>query len=194
MNILTDALPVTVEINNRHYEINTDFRAGITFECSELRNEQDIYNILTLYFGDKFPSDINGALQAIQRFYSCGEIPDKDDKPTHKKRAYSFEVDSKAIFSDFWQYYNIDLSQEGLHWWVFRALLFGLPEKSEFKQRTYYRTCDMKGLSKKERERIMKIRSQIEIKEKETEKTTLQERDNKMIAYILKRQKEAKGG
>ena len=193
MNILIDTLPKTVEINGRHYPINTDFRAGIIFECSAMNTEQEIYNILTLYYGDSFPDDIKGAMRAIMDFYCCGEQPDTEKKP-NSKQAYSFETDSKVIFADFWNYYNIDLSQEGLHWWVFRALLLGLPEDSEFKQRTYYRTCDLKGLSKKERERILKIRSNIAIKDKNAPKLTLEERDKKMIAYVQKRHRETKGG
>lgn len=192
MNILTDALPKSVDINGRRYPINTDFRAGIAFECSEMNTEQDIYNILTLYYGDSFPEDIKGAINAIMNFYCCGEKPETEKK--NNKPAYSFEADSKVIFADFWNYYNIDLSQEGLHWWVFRALLFGLPEESEFKQRTYYRTCDLKGLSKKERERIMRIRAKIAIKDKNAPKLTLEERDKKMREYILKRHEETKGG
>lgn len=193
MNILTDALPSTVDINGRHYPINTDFRAGITLECSTMNTEQEIYNILTLFYGDTFPEDIKGAIDAIMKFYCCGEKPDTE-KHTNKKRAYSFEVDSNIIFSDFWKHYNIDLSQEGLHWWAFRALLFGLPEDSEFKQRTHYRTCDLKGLSKKERERVMRIRSRIEIKDKDSVKMSLAERDENMRLYILKRHNETKGG
>lgn len=192
MNILTDTLPTTVDIGGRKYPINTDFRAGIEFECSELRTEEDFCRILTLYFGDKFPEDIRGAIEAISKFYACGETPSKE-KQRNNKVAYSFEVDNQIIFADFWNYYNIDLSQEGLHWWVFRALLLGLPEKSEFKQRTYYRTCETKGLSKKEKERIMKIRKRIEIKGKEV-KLSLEERNAQMKAYVSRRQKETKRG
>ena len=192
MNILTDTLSTTVDINGRKYAINTDFRAGIEFECSDLRTEEDFYKILTLYFGDKFPEDIRGAIEAISNFYACGEKPTQEEK-RNTKQAYSFEVDSSVIFADFWNYYNIDLSQEGLHWWVFRALLLGLPEKSEFKQRTYYRTCDTKGMSKKEKERVMKIRKRIEIKGKEV-KLSLEERNAQMKAYVSKRQKELQRG
>ena len=192
MNVLTDTLPTTVDINGRNYPINTDFRAGIEFECSTLHTVEDVYKILTLYFGYKFPEDIRGAIEAISKFYACGEKPTQEEK-RNTKQAYSFEVDSSVIFADFWNYYNIDLSQEGLHWWVFRALLLGLPEKSEFKQRTYYRTCDTKGMSKKEKERIMKIRKRIEIKGKEV-KLSLEERNAQMKAYVSKRQKELQRG
>lgn len=192
MNILTDTLPKTVSINGVQYPINTDFRAGIKLECSPMNTEEEIYKILTEFYGDQFPADIRGALNAIMDFYCCGKKPEKSSP--NSKRAYSFEVDSDVIFSDFWNFYNIDLSQEGLHWWVFRALLFGLPEKAEFKQRTYYRTCDLKGLSKKEKDRIMRIRTKIEIKGNDAEKITLEERNARMKEYVQKRNNETKGG
>lgn len=194
MNILTDALPKTVDIGNRKYVINTDFRAGIEFERSELKTEYDIYKILTLYFGDKFPEDIVSAFKAIQLFYACGKMPEKFNKVKDKGPSYCFDTDSSVIFADFWNYYSIDLSQESLHWWVFRALLLGLPQESEFKQRIYYRTCETKGLPKKERERILKIRSQIKIKDKDTETITLEERNARMRAYIFERHNEIKKG
>lgn len=189
MNILTDALPYSVDVGGVEYPINTDFRAGVEFERLMLEGEKDIYKLLALFFVEQ-PLDVLAAFQAIQKYYACGNEIIQEDTPTHNKQAYSFEIDGKIIFSDFWHFYNIDLSQEGLHWWVFRALLFGLPEKSEFKQRIYYRTCSLKDMSKKERQRVLKIRSQIEIKEKESNKITLQERNDKMKAYLLKRQKE----
>lgn len=197
MNILIDTLPKTVDIGGRKYHINTDFRAGIKFEELELNTESDIYNLLTLYFGDAFPADIRGALEAVRWFYACGEIPDKKDEPKDKTPKYSFKVDNGVILADFWQFYNIDLTQEGLHWWVFRALLFGLPQESEFKQRIYYRgltASDMKGFTQKEKKRIAKIKDAIKIEVKEKDKITLEQRNAQMIAYIQKRQTETKGG
>lgn len=192
MSILTDTLPVSVEIGGKSYPINSDFRVGIQFENLIMSGEENPLNLLLPFFEDNLPDDLEGAFKAIEEFYCCGKLPEKKEKPTERntKQAYSFDLDSEVIFSDFWNFYNIDLSQEGLHWWSFRSLLFGLPEKSEFKQRAYYRTCSLKDLSKKERQRVLKIRSQIEIKAKEDEKTTLNERNAQMKAYILKRQKE----
>ena len=197
MNILTDILPKAVEVGGRWYEINTDFRAGIAFEIMIQNGKFDVKEIINLYYEDNIPPDINKAINAIELFYCCGELPEtkENEKPLEKKKhAYSFEVDAKAIFADFWRYYAIDLSQEGLHWWTFRALLNGLPEKSEFKQRAYYRTCDVKGLPKNEKKRVLKIRSMIEIKAASGEKMTLEERNNKMLNYVLARQNEIAGG
>lgn len=193
MNILTDALPTTVRIAGREYEINSDFRAGIEFEMMIEQGENDVYRLLAPFFSS-IPRDLAGALREAELFFCCGKLPEKSEKPTKSKQAYSFLVDSEAVFADFWRYYNIDLSREYLHWWVFRALLMGLPEKSEFKQRIYYRTCDLKGLPKKERERIMSIRSRIEIKAKTGGKQTLEERNAAMLAYVAKRAAEIAGG
>lgn len=193
MNILTDALPTTVLIAGREYEINSDFRAGIEFEMMIEQGEDNVYRLLAPFF-PSIPRDLAGALREAELFFCCGNLPEKSEKPTKSKQAYSFLVDSEAVFADFWRYYNIDLSREYLHWWVFRALLTGLPEKSEFKQRIYYRTCDLKGLSKKERERIMSIRSRIEIKAKTGGKQTLEDRNAAMLAYVAKRAAEIAGG
>lgn len=190
MNILTEELPKTVEIGGVHYPINTDFRAGVAFELAIQEGKANVYDLLMPFFGENVPRDFKGAIEAITLFYCCGKLPKKTNKPQNSKQAYSFDVDASAIFADFWNFYNIDLSQEGLHWWAFRSLLEGLPEKSEFKQRAYYRTCDLKGLTKKEKDRIMKIRSAIEIKSKDSGKMTLEERNAKMKAYVAKRGKE----
>lgn len=103
-------------------------------------------------------------------------------------------MDAETIFADFWRYYNIDLSSEALHWWVFRALLAELPQDSGFKERVYYRTCDLKGLPPAEQKRIKKIREYIAIKKENKGKLTLEERNALMLEYVAKRSEEAKGG
>ena len=191
MNILTTELPKTVDINGVRTPINTDFRASIQFETAILAGEKDEEKLLGFYF-DEIPKDKAEALQAIELFFCCGNIPKGKDRATRKTaQAYSFEDDASAIFADFWNVYNIDLSAEGLHWWAFRALLEGLPEKSEFKQRIYYRTVeskDLKGLSKKERERILSLKKRLEIKsDNKGGRMTLEERNESYINYVKMR-------
>lgn len=197
MNILTDTLPKTVNICGKMYPIETDFRVWVSFEMLLQKSKENIREALAPCFPDSMiPSEnAEDVAAAVIDFYCCGKTAEKKkEKPTRAKQGYSFEVDNNIIFADFWNFYNIDLSQEGLHWWVFRSLMDGLPEKSEFKQRVYYRTCDIKGMTKKERERIMKIRSMIEIKKDENAKMTLEERNSQMLAYVAKRGKETGGG
>ena len=198
MNILTENLPQSVEVGGKTYKINTDFRAGIKFELMIQKSEGTIGEVLTLFYEKNLPyENIDEAIKAIELFYCCGELPDKEkkeDTPKTNAIPYAFDEDASAIFADFWNFYNIDLSNEGLHWWVFRSLLEGLPEKSEFKQRLYYRTVDVKNLSKSEKKRVLKIRSMIEIKPSSGEKTTLEGRNKKMLDYVAKRMAEASGG
>lgn len=194
MNILIDALPTTVNINGGAYSINTDFRAGIAFETMIQNGEENAVKLLQPFFPDGIPGDINATVRAVHWFYCCGSIPEKKEGQRNKKPSYSFDADSGAIFADFWQYYGVDLSQAYMHWWVFCALLEGLPEKSEFKKRVHYRICDLKGLHKQERERILKIRSQIQIKSRNSGKMTLEERNQKMIDYLAMRRRETSGG
>lgn len=196
MNILTDVLASTVNIAGVVYPINTDFRLGVEFEIAVQNDTDKIPNILSRYFGGTLPDKrTEDVFEAVMWFYCCGDTNDKKGETNiEKKQGYSFAVDSNAIFADFWNYYHIDLSREQLHWWAFRSLLEGLPEESDFKQRIYYRTCDTKGLTKKEREHILKIRSKLEIKKKQGEKLTLEERNNNMLAYVARRTKEVGGG
>lgn len=194
MNILTDRLPDAVEIGGAAFEINTDFRAGIAFELMVEKGEQRIGNLLFPFFPDGFPDnlDVEAALETVLWFYRCGDKSEpKKTAPTNNKQAYSFGVDGSTIYADFWRFYGVDLSRVYLHWWAFRALLTGLPDDSGYKQRVYYRTCDLKGLPKKEQARINEIRKLIAINPDQRNKMTLEERNAQMMAYASKRSKEA---
>lgn len=194
MNILTDKLPVCVRVGSSVFSINTDFRAGIAFELMVDAEETNVEAVLSLFFPDGIPKDIDGALTAVLWFYACGNAPKEDGEKTKSKPAYSFAVDAETIFADFWQYYGIDLSQASLHWWAFRALLVGLPEESGYKKRIYYRTCDLKDLPKKEKARIGRIRKQIAIEQKQGAKMTLAERNAQMMEYVNRRSNDTKKG
>ena len=192
--LLTKELPEWVDVGGVAYPINTDFRAGIEFETLIQKGGNNYFELLRLFFGEQIPRDYESALQAVTLFYCCGVLPEKNERPKSTKQAYSFEVDSSAIYADFWRYYNVNLWEDSLHWWVFRSLLEGLPEKSEFKQRVYYRTCDLKDLSKNERKRILQIRERIAIKDNTRAKMTLEERNKAMKDYLARRAKEMAGG
>lgn len=73
-------------------------------------------------------------------------------------------------------------------------MLDGLPNESEFRQRIYYRTVDLKNLPKKEKERVLRIRKQIAIERETGPKMTLEERNKAMKDYIARRAKETAGG
>lgn len=195
-NILTKTLPTKIQTENGIFEPVTDFRASVEFEIMVENGVKDFSALLRPYYPKGLPKDHEAeATEAAIWFYMCGDEIKKDKSTPVKrgKRAYSFAVDSEAIYSDFSRFYNIDLTSDILHWWKFRALLAGLPNDSSFKERIYYRTCDLKGLPKKEQKRITEIRKEIEIKENETSKMTLAQRDKQMLDYVSKRANEMRG-
>ena len=193
MNLLTDRLPERVKVGRSIFELNTDFRAGVSFELMAEAGETDYKKLLRPFF-DEIPKDIAGALEAALWFYRCGQEPEEKVEKKVNKQAYSFSADSEAIIADFRHFYSVDISSSNMHWWTFRALLLGLPEDSNFKQRIYYRTCDTKDLPKKEKQRVLRIRKRIKInKETGGKKMTLEERNQAMKDYIARRSAELRG-
>lgn len=195
-NILTQTLPTKIQTESGIFEPVTDFRASVEFEIMIENGEGDIFAMMRPYYPNGLPKGNEAeAAEAALRFYMCGEEIKKDEfKPAKStRRAYSFAKDAEAIYSDFSRFYNIDLTIAPLHWWKFRALLAGLPTESAFKERIYYRICDLKGLPKKEQKRIAEIRKEIAIEEKKENKITLAQRDKQMLDYVAKRCNEMRG-
>lgn len=192
MNILVDKLPSSVKVGGAVYEIETDYRAAVQMSIMIEKGEQNPFKLCKPFFPNGFPNNITGMVEAVLYFFRGGEETEKNtsipQKPKDDKPAYSFEVDSEAIYADFWRYYNIDLSVERLHWWTFKSLLMGLPEKSNFKDRIYYRKVKLSDLPKGEKKRVSAIRKEIEIKTgNKGGKITLEERNKSMIDYVKKR-------
>lgn len=193
MNILIDRLPSAITVDGRRYPVETDYRAAVAFELLVDAGEESLERLMRPFYPHGLPVNAEEAVEAALWFYRGGEeLP--EEKPKKKVRSYSFEMDADVIFADFWRYYDIDLSNESLHWWVFRALLAGLPDDSGYKERVYYRTCDLKGLPQAEQKRIKKIREYIAIEKKNKGKMTLEERNALMLEYAAKRSEETKGG
>ena len=72
MNILVDLLPIAVEIDNKNYEINSDFRTSILFELlmqdKSIGEEDKIFMALQLYY-PVIPENINEAIEQMLWFY-----------------------------------------------------------------------------------------------------------------------------
>lgn len=162
MNLLIDEVPVTIEIDSKEYEINTNFRESILFELlmqdHKVPDKEKMVNALGLYF-PIIPDNIKQAVEVILWFYKCGrENQDKnseDAKVSNKaEMIYSFDHDDEYIYSAFLDQYNIDLQDiDSLHWWKFRALFKGLKEDNQISKIMRYRaikiTDDMSDTEKK---------------------------------------------
>lgn len=127
-------LPDFIEHNGEVYHLNTDFRVWISFD----------YNLHhhgladACVFRDKVPKD-RGALEPLKEFYHSPNITTKSSGSS--ERAVDFVWDGEYIVASFMQAYGIDLTTvEYMHWHVFKALLYGLPEDTVMSKIMSYRT------------------------------------------------------
>jgi len=157
MNILIDVLPRKVEIDNREYKINYDFRTSILFEImiqdDELDDKEKIYNALLLYY-PVIPDNLEEAIKQILWFYRGGKDINEGSSGVSmgkSTRAYSFEYDDDYIYSAFLTQYDIDLQDiEDLHWWKFKAMFRALKEDNEIVKIMGYRSMPINTNMSKE--------------------------------------------
>ncbi len=194
-----DRPPDTVEVDGRSYEINTDFRTGVKFELALLDGDTDVMRLMQLWY-PHLPSDINAAVDAALQFYRLGQLPSDEAAGEasglrRQERAYDFEQDADVMLSSFWQAYGINLTTAQLHWWTFRRLMFGLPEDSGFMRRVHYRTADISGMSKSQKQHYERMRKLYALRRGGAEdRLTLAERDLRMRNYVARRFEEARNG
>lgn len=176
MNMLIDLLPTSVEVDNKEYKINSDFRASMLFEMmmsdEELDKEEKIINALQLYY-PVIPANINEAVKKIMWFYGCG----KDNKKhkgienTVNEQIYSYEYDDSYIYSAFLTQYNIDLQDiEYLHWWKFKAMFKALKDDNMIVKIMGYRSLDLNTIKDKEQKaNYRKLKKIYELPKNKTE-------------------------
>lgn len=161
-NLLVDILPETVEIDGIEYEINSNFRNSILFECmindNSLSEEEKVRATLDLYY-PIIPKNINEAVNKAIWFYSCDKKPrqGKGKGKSKKKQIYSFEQDADFIYSAFMHDYKINLNSiDYLHWWEFKALFKSLNETNEIVKIMGYRATDLSKIKDKEQKAFYK--------------------------------------
>lgn len=167
MNILTDALPETIDISGVMYQINTDFRTCLktimAFEDPEL-TPQEKTSILLSNLYSEIPSDLETARQQANLFLNGGKVGNEDDEPS--PRVYSFSKDANFIFAAFRQTHGIDLQKETLHWWEFLSLFMDLGSETTFCQLVSLRKRIKTGkASKEERQAAREMGDLIEVPE-----------------------------
>lgn len=132
MNALLNKFPTKIRIDNTNYEINSDYRNCLkiilAFEDDELTIEEQYFIMLNLLYKE-MPENIELAIEKAILFLNCGEEYEVSDS----KRTYSFNKDSKYIYSAMNQTHNIDLeSIEYLHWWKFVFLFMDVDKDCTF--------------------------------------------------------------
>lgn len=166
MNLLTDDLPRSVEIDGKDYPIVTDFRNWIRFfeliEDEKLSDSQRL-RIAMLWFTEETPEATEEAWEALLSFALCKDIPKSGKKSSDNAGkdaaapCFSWSYDAPFILGAFWQTYGIDLLSCNIHWYEFFALFQALPDDVPLKQRIALR--QMKTADIKDRERRKQIRA-----------------------------------
>ncbi len=179
MNILTDELPRSIEVDGKEYAINSNFRDCLriilAFEDPELTDvEKQIVLLQNLYV--TIPKNTAVAISQGIKFLDGGRDEQEGEQNESSPRVYSFSKDADFIFAAFNQTHKIDLSDtEYLHWWKFIALFMDLGSDTVFCNLTSLRKRVKTGkASKEERSAAKEMGDIFEIPE--TDDRTLEEK------------------
>lgn len=127
-------LPDFIEYDGERYYLHTDFRVWIQFD-----HRLTHYGIADVcVFDGKIPSEA-GVFEALKEFYQSQNVTPRSSASS--ERSVDFVWDGDYIVASFMQAYGIDLTTiDYMHWHVFKALLYGLPESTVMAQIMAYRT------------------------------------------------------
>ena len=162
--------PKYVEVGNKQYPINTDFRVAI--ECNRIAEDNSIGNleralaVIYTLFGEEALDDsehYDKLLELAQKYLCCGKnLEDNNEKPD-----MDFIEDMDYIEASFMSDYKIDLSNVEMHWWKFFNLMNGLSNSEMgnccvLNRIRNLRTFNTKYIKdEKERRRIEKEKSKV---------------------------------
>lgn len=170
MSIIIDSLSDIVKNRIGDIEFNTDFRTSMLFEMlmqdRNIRKKNKVIQAIRLYYPHSEQIvDYTKAVEDILWFYRCGkELADSNNSSNENsrngnKQIYSYEFDDNYIYSAFLQQYNIDLQDDDLHWWKFKAMFDGLSKDTKIVEIMGYRAIDLRTVKdKEERKRLKKLK------------------------------------
>lgn len=187
------SLPESVEVNGKIVPINPDFRVGVAIELEVCEPEPDATGLLMQFYRGSIPDPLEEATEQMIRFYAHqdGEVEPKSERKQHR-RTYDFAQDADAILASFLEAYGVDLSTANLHWWTFKRLLCNLPPETPFMKRMYYRTVEVKKMSKSEREHVLKMRKLYALKKSGSVERTAEELDDAYKKAVWRRYESAR--
>ena len=199
MSLLTDRLPVHLEVCGARWPINPDFRLMVELESAVTSPDglhaDTLEDLLTSFYPQGLPPDLEGSVDGMLWFYRCGkEEAEGENAALGKARAYDFEQDAEALYTSFLQAFQVDLTTDSVHWWRFRRLMFGLPAETPFAQRLHYRTADTSSMGKEQKKHYTKMKRLLAIREPARTHETLAQRDARMLAYVERRFSEVECG
>lgn len=166
-NILLDKLPSTTP---NGFKIKTSYKQGIKFELlmqdKEISEEERIKLVLRIFYYEKdlekmeTYEELEKRINDVLWFYRCGEEKkaSRTIETNKQKQIYSYEFDSKLIYSAFRKEYKINLQKEDLHWWEFKGMFESLSDSNKIVEVMGYRAMDTSKIKdKQERKRYRKL-------------------------------------
>ena len=187
--------PQYVEIENKKYKINTDFRIAI--ECNKIAEDESIGDlerglaVIYKLFGDdgiNTPDHYGKLLEMAQKYLLCGKEYNKEinDKPD-----MDFEQDYSYITASFLSDYGMDLDNMEMHWWKFMDLMNGLSNSemgnccilNRIRNLRNFNTKDIKDT--KTRHEIEKAKREVALKRKPKQATEKQRKSAEQFFKAL---------
>lgn len=180
--------PTKVEVDGVVIPIDTNYKTAL--RCLEVCEDTTISNqeralALTYLLCNDIPKvDLEKLLQKLQLFLQCGETKQKP----HGKKDMDFKQDEQYIYSSFIFDYGIDLEKEDMHWWKFIDLLNGLSADCILSRVRDIRTMDISIYKDpKTKERLLKARAQVALKEKVIQTEEEKEKEDRFEALFKKK-------
>lgn len=183
--------PEYIEVNNKKYKINTDFRIAI--ECDDIARNDNISDyeralaIIYLLFGEMALKDIENhedILRLAKIYLGCGK--EFSDSSETEEPDMNFKQDIDYIEASFMSDYGIDLSCTKMHWWKFYKLISGLSNSElgnccVLNRIRNLRTFDVSQVKDyKEKRRIEQAQKQVALK-KQNKKRTFSDKEKRNI-------------
>ena len=190
--------PEYIEVNEKRYKINTDFRVAIRCNDISMKNDIDtpekVFATIFLLFGKEALEDIKQEPKLINDFgekaityLQCGET--NDIKQKKEEPDMDFIQDMPYIEASFMSDYHIDLSDTQMHWWKFYYLISGLSNSEMgnccvLNRIRSLRTTDLSKIKDvKERNKIKEAKERFALKKQKPQKTFTDEELKAMEEY-----------
>ena len=189
--------PEYVEIDNKKYKINTDFRIAI--ECNRVAEDDSIDKyeralaVIYLLFGDAgidTPEHHERLLKLALKFLSCNK---NDEIKTNEKPDMDYIQDMDFIEASFMSDYHIDLQNETMHWWKFYNLLNGLSNSELGNSCILNRIRNIRNMNpndikdRKERQKLIDAQKQFALKRNQKKKKEATEKEKQSAREFLEK-------
>ena len=180
--------PQYVEVDNKRYKINTSYKAAI--ECNRIATDNTIGDferalaVIYTLFGDEGLSDKKHheqLLKLAQRYLSCGKEIENTEEPD-----MDYIEDMDLIEASFMSDFHIDLTKEDMDWYKFNNLINGLSSSElgnscVLNRVRAIRNFDLSTIKdRKEKEKMAKLKKQVELKKNKAENHLTKEQEESM--------------